>query len=58
MEVTIHYPTPEGLKQLQHEAAVLQYVSLRIRKFHCSKEQKLRLVNEIIRKIREDDSTT
>jgi hypothetical protein len=61
MEVFIHYPsTPEGLKKLHHEAAVLhaQYVSSRIRKLPCSKEQKLRLVNEIIWKIRENDSTT
>ena len=60
MEVFIHYPsTPEGLKKLQHEAAVLhaQYVSSRIRKLPCSKEQKLQLVDAIIKKIKEEDST-
>jgi hypothetical protein len=60
MEVFIHYPsTPEGLKKLHHEAAVLhaQYVSSRIRKLPCSKEQKLQLVDAIIQKIKEEDST-
>ena len=60
MEVFVHYPsTPEGLKQLQHEAAVLhaQYVSSRIRKLPCSKEQKLRLVDAIVQKIKKEDST-
>jgi hypothetical protein len=60
MEVFIHDPsTPEGLKKLQHEIAVLhaQYVALRIRKLPCSKEQKLLLIDAIIRKMKENDST-
>lgn len=60
MEVFVHYPsTPEGLKQLQYEAAVLhaQYVSSRIRRLPCSKEQKLQLVDAIIKKIQKEAST-
>lgn len=54
MEIFIHYPeSEEGKRLLEHRVAVFhaQYVASRIRRLPCSKEQKLKLVDEIVRKL-------